>query len=61
MALTPADVHSKKQEITAPGGIFELEDVTLDGHVYRAYKHAPKTLVEVLQGARAHGELEFMV
>ena len=28
MALTPADVHSKKQEITAPGGIFELEDVT---------------------------------
>ena len=33
----------------------------LDGHSYRAYKHAPKTLVEVLQGARAHGDLEFMV
>ena len=28
MGLTPADVHSKKQEITAPGGIFEMEDVT---------------------------------
>ena len=61
MSLTPTEVHSKKQEITAPGGIFELENITLDGHVYRAYKHAPKTLVEVLEGARAHGDLEFMV
>jgi long-chain acyl-CoA synthetase len=61
MSLTPAAVHSKKQEITSPGGIFEMEDVVLDAHSYRAYKHAPKTLIEVLDGARAHGDLEFMV
>jgi long-chain acyl-CoA synthetase len=61
MAITAGDVHAKKAEITAPGGIFELEDVEVDGHVYRSYKHAPKTLVDVLQGARAHADLEFVV
>jgi long-chain acyl-CoA synthetase len=61
MPLTPADVHSKKNEITSQGGLFEMEDLVLDGFTYQAYKHAPKTLVEVLQGARAHGDLEFLV
>ena len=61
MSLTPAEVHSKKREITSEGGIFELENIDLDGYSYRAYKHAPQTLVDVLQGARAHGELEFIV
>lgn len=61
MSLTPADVHSKKQEITAPGGLFEMESVELDGYSYQAYVHAPKTLVDVFTGARAHGDLEFMV
>ena len=61
MSLTPADVHSKKQEITAAGGLFEMESVELDGHSYRAYTHAPKTLVEVFNGARAHADLEFIV
>ncbi|MEH6634792.1 MAG: class I adenylate-forming enzyme family protein [Halioglobus sp.] len=61
MSLTPAAVHSKKNEIIAPGGFFELEDLELDGCSYRVYKHAPKTLVDVLQGARAHAELEFII
>jgi long-chain acyl-CoA synthetase len=61
MSVTPAHVHSKKREITAEGGIFELETVVLDGCSYQAYKHAPKTLVDVFQGARAHGDLEFIV
>ena len=61
MAITASDVHAKKAEITAPGGIFELEDIEVDGHAYRSYKHAPKTLVDVLQGARAHADLEFVV
>jgi len=55
MSLTPADVHQKKKEITAPGGLFEMETVKLDGFSCSAYKPAPKTLVEVLQGARAAG------
>jgi long-chain acyl-CoA synthetase len=61
MSLTPPEVHAKKLEITSTGGLFEMEDVRLDGHDYRAYKHAPKTLLEVLDGARGHGELEFLV
>jgi long-chain acyl-CoA synthetase len=61
MTLTAQEVHAKKAEITGPGGIFELEEVDIDGYLYRAYKHAPSTLVDVLQGARAHGELEFVV
>ncbi len=61
MSLTPAAVHAKIKEITSEGGIFEMEQVLVDGHEYRAYKHAPKTMVDVLQGARAHGELEFLV
>ncbi|MDX1732779.1 MAG: class I adenylate-forming enzyme family protein [Halioglobus sp.] len=61
MNLTPADVHAKKAEITAEGGLFEMTEVELDGHAYRAYKHAPQTLVDVFNGARAHGDLEFMV
>ncbi len=61
MALTPADVHNKKREITAAGGLFEMEAVELDGFSYQAYKHAPKTLVEVFEAARAHGDLEFLV
>ena len=61
MALTPADVHNKKREITAEGGLVEMEPVLLDGYTYQAYKHAPKTLVEVFTAARAHGDLEFIV
>tara|TARA_R110002072_G_scaffold43561_31_gene122282 strand:+ start:2450 stop:4150 length:1701 start_codon:yes stop_codon:yes gene_type:complete len=61
MSLTPEQVHRKKTEITAPGGVFETGEIALDGMAYRAYVHAPKTLVEVLDGARAHGDLEFIV
>ncbi|MEM9256233.1 MAG: class I adenylate-forming enzyme family protein [Pseudomonadota bacterium] len=59
--LTPAEVHAKKREITAEGGLFERQQVTLDGHDYRAYRHAPNTLIEVFDGARQHGDLEFLV
>jgi len=51
MALNAATVQTKKSEIIAPGGIFELEEVTVDDVSYRAYKHAPKTLVDVFDGA----------
>src|SRR5690606_25144442 len=61
MSLTAADVHNKKREITAEGGLFELEPVELDGFRYLAYKHAPKTLVDIFQAARAHADLEFLV
>ena len=61
MALTPADVQTKIREITAAGGLFEMEAVELDGFSYQAYKHAPKSLLEVFQAARAHADQEFLV
>lgn len=61
MALSPADVHAKKQEISAPGGLFEMAPIEIDGHSYSAYVHAPGTLIDVLTAARGHGDLEFMV
>lgn len=61
MAITPSDVQAKKAEITGPGGLFELDTLELDGFSYKTYKHAPKTLIEVLDNARAHGDLEFIV
>ncbi len=61
MSLTAAQVQAKKSEITAAGGVFELESVRIDGREFRTYKHAPKTLVEVMDGARAHGDMEFVV
>jgi len=48
------------EKLTAPGGQFELVDVTVDGRVLRAYKNAPETLPELLNAARAHGQKEFM-
>lgn len=61
MAITPQDVQAKKDELTAAGGMFELDTVELDGFSYSVFKHAPKTLLEVLDSARGHGDLEFIV
>ena len=61
MAVTADQIREKIAHITATDAFFEMEEVELDGRMYRAYKHAPKTLVEVLQNARAHGDIDFMV
>lgn len=61
MSLNIADIHAKAAEITAEGAFFEVETRNVDGRDYKVYKHAPGTLVEVLQSGRNHGDLEFMV
>ena len=61
MAATAADVHAKIHEITQPGAFFELEDKHSCGEVFKAYKHANNNLIEIIQGARGHGEAEFIV
>jgi acyl-CoA synthetase (AMP-forming)/AMP-acid ligase II len=47
--------------LTAPGQMFEMEDVAVRGVPLRAWKHAPATLRVVLENSRAHGDLEFLV
>ena len=61
MSLTAAQIQETKAKITAPEAFFELEDVTLDGSTYKTFKHAPKTLIEVLNNSRGHGAIDFMV
>lgn len=61
MPITAADIADKKVELTAPGAFFETEEVTIDGRTCLAYKHAPKSALEILQNARNHGELDFLV
>lgn len=61
MSLTAAQIHETKAKITAPEAFFELEDISLDGRIYKTFKHAPKTLIEVLNNSRGHGAIDFMV
>jgi long-chain acyl-CoA synthetase len=48
-------------ELTAPGAIFEMEDVTVRGIAMRAWKNAPPTLRDVLSLSVAHGDADFLV
>jgi long-chain acyl-CoA synthetase len=47
--------------LTAPGAIFEIEDVTVRGIPVRAWKNAPPTLRDVLSLSVAHGDTDFLV
>ena len=61
MTVSGSNIKAKKSELTAPGAFFEVEEIDFAGSRYRAYKHAPKTAIEIINNARNHGELEFLV
>lgn len=50
-----------RQRLTAPGAPFELETVERDGQRLPAYRHAFRTLPDLLNAGRAHGAREFIV
>ncbi len=45
--------------LTAPGGKFEMETVTIDGLATRVWKNAPPSLRYLIEAARGHGERVF--
>ena len=61
MSLSGSEIQAKKSELTAPGAFFEVEELQLGDRTYRAYKHAPKTALEIINNARNHGDLEFLI
>ncbi|PLW68949.1 class I adenylate-forming enzyme family protein [Pseudohalioglobus lutimaris] len=61
MTLKGSDIRAKKAELTAPGAFFEVEQLEIDGKQLTGFKHASLTTVELLNNARNHGELEFLV
>ena len=61
MTVSGSAISAKKAELTGSGAFFEVESIEFGGRACRAYKHAPKTAVEILNNARGHGEQEFLI
>ncbi|MDC0362900.1 acyl--CoA ligase [Halioglobus sp.] len=59
--VTMEKVIATRAEIIGPGGFFELQDKNVDGHIYKVYRHAPGTSIEIIQSARGHGDAEWIV
>ncbi len=47
--------------MTAPGQMFEIETLVLDGVEMSAWKHAARNLAQILELSRRHGDAEFLV
>ena len=58
MSPTIAEVHAT---LTAPGQLFEMEEVVIRGIPTRTWKNAPADLRDVLMASRAHGDRVFLV
>ncbi len=59
--LSPQQVHDTVTRITGPGQAFEIESRNICGRSLRVFTRAAPTLIDVLQGARAHGDVDFIV
>ena len=49
------------QELTAPGGAFEIEEINVRGAPMRTYKAAPRHLGEVWASTLVHGDKPYLV
>src|SRR3954462_12276944 len=58
MTMSIAEVHAA---LTAPGQMFEMDEVDIRGVPTRVWKNAPPTLRTVLELSRAHGDKDFLV
>ena len=61
MTVSGSAISAKKAELTGTGAFFEVEKIQFCGRACQAYKHAPGTAIEILNNARNHGDLEFLV
>jgi long-chain acyl-CoA synthetase len=50
-----------ERRLTAPGGKFEMETVTIGGVATRVWKNAPPSLRYLIEAARGHGERIFTI
>src|ERR1700721_695070 len=57
-AMSLAQAHAL---LTRPGSPFEIEERDIRGVRTRVWKHAPPTMRDLFQMARAHGERTFVV
>lgn len=54
-------VDEAVRELTAPGQMFEIEEIDVRGIPTRVWKHAPSHLPAVLELSRGHGDQDFLV
>ncbi|MDF5751970.1 class I adenylate-forming enzyme family protein [Spongiactinospora sp. TRM90649] len=57
MALTHDRIQAR---LTAPGGLFEMDEIEVRGHPIRTWKHAPPHFRALLSGSRSHGGKPFL-
>ncbi|ETK30422.1 class I adenylate-forming enzyme family protein [Microbispora sp. ATCC PTA-5024] len=57
MTITNEQVQA---QLTAPGQLFEMEEVEVGGNKIRAWKHAPATFRALLEITRFHGDKVFV-
>ena len=56
-----ASIEEAHAQLTAPGQMFEMETVEIDGYSVRTWKNAPPNLRAVLEQSAARGDLGFLV
>src|SRR4051794_24796750 len=57
----PKSVAEVREELTAPGSMFEMDEVDLGGVPIRVWKNAPGTLRNVLDMSSLHGDKTLVV
>ncbi|WP_395107146.1 class I adenylate-forming enzyme family protein [Actinomadura sp. SCN-SB] len=54
-------VAEVRKALTAPGQLFELDEIDIRGVRTRVWKHAPTSLRDILELSRGHGETDYLV
>ncbi len=54
-------IEEATEAITAPGQMFEMEEVDIRGVATRVWKHCPDSLRVVLELSRGHGDTDYLV
>lgn len=58
---SPLSIAELNATLTAPGQMFEMDEVDIAGVVTRVWKNAPASLRDVLALSRTHGDATFLV
>ena len=61
MAESAPSIADVTAALTAPGQLFEMEEVVIEGRPTRTWKNAPPSLRAVLESSRAHGAADLLV
>ena len=59
--MTAPSIAEVTAALTAPGQMFEMQEVVIRGLPTRTWKTAPRSLREVLEASRAFGDRDFLV